>query len=322
MEIPVYSGQHIGSIESLATLLTTSIEDLTNLAQNTESYYQPNRPIIKPNGKVRQTYTVKPPLKLVQKRILREILDKVSMPMYLQGSIKKDPDSGTVRDYISDACMHIGCCIIIRTDIEDFFPSIRANRIRDLWCHLFGFPEDVATLLTSLTTYRDYVPQGACTSSCLANLILWDQEPEIEDWLRRQGFRYSRFVDDITVTSSKRISHHQIALITNELYGMLDRAGFRPNHQKSKVVTGREALSVHGLNLNARKPTLGKKKRLNLRAAVKQFEDAVEAGEAQSILDAKYSSILGRITNAARLDHRYAKDENRLRAARNKAHAK
>ena len=64
-----------------------------------------NKPEEKPNGKIRQTYTVNPKLKKIQTKIVKEFFYAVDFPNYLQGSIK-DPSSP--RDCVRNAMLHAG----------------------------------------------------------------------------------------------------------------------------------------------------------------------------------------------------------------------
>ncbi len=199
MNPPQYKNEPVGSIQSLAKMLQMPVDELLKLAEDADSYYMQNTPEIKPNGKVRITYRLKPRLQEIQQRINQEIFYAVDYPFYLQGSIK---DKDYPRNYIHNASLHTGRKIVISEDITSFFPSITAYIVMRMWQHFFHFPKEVAEVLTNLTTYQGIVPQGAKTSSYIANLIFWDKEPQVESQLRQLGLRYSRFVDDVTVSSA------------------------------------------------------------------------------------------------------------------------
>jgi hypothetical protein len=108
-------------------------------------------------------------LKTIQERIKVKILYKVFYPRYLQGSIK---DDGIKRSYISNAKIHANSRIVINEDITKFFPSTSEQLIFDIWKIFFGFSDKVARYLTKLTTKDGLLPEGAKTSSYLANLVL------------------------------------------------------------------------------------------------------------------------------------------------------
>lgn len=204
MKMAVYKHRAIRSIQTIASRLSMQPQQLIDLANSANKYYRPNKPKIKPNGGgIRQTYCVLGKLEVVQNRILERIFRNVIFPDYLQGGIK---DILNPRDYIKNASMHVTKAVIIKEDIANFFPSIRETYVLKIWKYFFHFSDEVSQILTKLTTFNGFVPQGASTSPYIANLIFWDTEPQLEEALTAKGFTYSRLVDDITVSSSKQIS--------------------------------------------------------------------------------------------------------------------
>src|SRR6185436_20457188 len=72
----------------------------------------------------------------------------------------------------TNAFQHLGKHLVVRIDIQDFFSSITDRQIYSVWADKLGNSPPVASLLTTLTTYRRHLPQGAPTSTYLANLVL------------------------------------------------------------------------------------------------------------------------------------------------------
>lgn len=130
-------------------------------------YYTPFQ-IIKKSGGVREIRAPKPILKTIQRRINTRIFSHCTFPLYLQGSIK---DNLNPRDFFSNAKIHSSSKTVIAADIENFYPSVSAGSVKQVFKYLFKFPDDVADFLVSLTTLDGALPQGAPTSSYLANLI-------------------------------------------------------------------------------------------------------------------------------------------------------
>src|SRR5258708_36650911 len=108
------------------------------------------------------------------------IFSKVVFPDYLQGSLAG-------RDYVTNASLHAKKKILICEDVKRFFPSVGAIYIEQVWRDCLGFAPDVARLLTKLTTKGGYLPQGAITSSFLANLVLWRHEPLLHAKLKQRA---------------------------------------------------------------------------------------------------------------------------------------
>lgn len=272
---PIYSSEPIRSLDELARLLTFDTATLVRLASQADNFYYVHKEVQKPDGSIRTIYGVKRPLKVVQKRISTSIIDQVQFPPYLQGGVK---DRTNPRSAIKNAGLHSGRRIVLGFDVKNFYPSIGASLVYDLWKHFFGFSGEVADALTGLTTLRGYVPQGASTSQGIGNLVFWDVEQDVVDTLASQGFHYSRFVDDITVSTERVVSQSELEPVFSQVIGMLARKSLKPNRKKLSVATSGHRQQVHGLNVNADRPTMHQKERHKIRAAVFECEK-IASGE-------------------------------------------
>jgi hypothetical protein len=163
-----------------------------------------------------------------------------------------------------------------------------------MWCGLFGFSDEVGCLLTHLTVKEDGVPQGAVTSSFLANLVFWGSEPGLFRELQRRGYQYTRFVDDITVSSKHHLSTKEKSAIIKAVYSMLHTAGVKPKRQKHEVHTARSRITTTKLVNNAR-VSLPSEVRQRVRAAVHQLEGRVAFGEYDDALQKQLASVSSRV---------------------------
>jgi reverse transcriptase-like protein len=314
MNQPKYKNKPIGSLEALSRVLGITLNQLLKLSENAGRYYISRKPVIKPDGKERRTFDTKPFLKGVHNRILHQIFYKVSYPNYLQGSIK---DKENTRDYITNCMKHTSQRVIFSEDVSNFFSSIKSEDVFKMWKFLFHFPDDVADTLTKLTTYNGFVPQGAKTSSYIANLIFWETEPRLEEKLKEKGFIYTRYVDDIKESTSRYVSNNDKNFVTSETYKMFLSIGVVPNRKKREVVTNSKRMIVHNVNVNSRKPTLSKNERNNIRAAVKQCEMIARQDRSSESYRKLYNSTSGRVSKMSRLHKTSAqKYRERLRQIR------
>ena len=220
---------------------------LLSIAQAPRGYYR--RIPIKRKGKVRETWDALAPLKSIQARIQCLILRKVTYPSYLQGGIR---DTEQARDFVTNASLHCARKIVISEDIENFFPSTSSDLIHDLWISFFHFPDHIAHVLTGLTTLEGYLPQGAKTSSYLANLALWRTEPELVESLRKQGFTYSRYVDDITLSLTSVSRGVRSRRQADKSHECVRRWAFALKRSKHSVITSGNRMSTTGLMVNKR----------------------------------------------------------------------
>jgi len=260
---PLYRGRPIGSIAVLAKLLGTSETKLQQLASRSSSLFKTC--IIKKNGKNRVVHDALPQLKGIHEKINYHLLQRVEYPDYLHGGLKG-------KDYVTDCKLHFKTKRGITQDISKFFPSIQLADIRRIWQYFFKFPPDVSNLLSELTTLNGYIPQGAKTSGFLANLLFWETESGLVYWLNQRGFRYTRFVDDITITTQNNITDCEKDEIIKMIRAMFRRHNLTPNRNKSLVQTGISAIKAHGLQIASKTPTKNKTERNKLRVWIHRLE--------------------------------------------------
>ena len=84
------------------------------------------------------------------------------------------------------------------------FPSISPRRVQAIFQSI-GFGPEATGILTKLTTWHNELPQGVPTSNALANLALLRIDLRITRLTERQGFNYSRWVDDLTFSGPERL---------------------------------------------------------------------------------------------------------------------
>ncbi|MFS2049036.1 reverse transcriptase family protein [Variovorax sp. Varisp41] len=264
---PSYRCSPIKSVRALAKALGFSEQELLALAVDANRRYR----TVKPEpGSTRQTFDAIGQLKVAHRRIKEVIFSNVYFPDYLQGSLKG-------RDYVTNARLHTNKQILICEDVKKFFPSVKADLVADVWLGFFRFSPEVAQLLTALTTKDGALPQGAITSSYIANLAMWRHEPLLHAKLADRGITYSRYVDDMAASSAQHLSKETQTWIIAQVYGMLARHGLKAGRGKHEVFSASEPMIATKLIVN-RKPSLSPKKRSQVRAQVRQLELAHEAG--------------------------------------------
>ncbi|EWG97933.1 reverse transcriptase family protein [Halomonas sp. BC04] len=300
---PTYPHNPIVDPELLARLLNTPLPKLEAIAETASASYRPV-PQEKKDGSLRMTYDAYPDLKRVQHQIVQKILHKVRFPRYLHGGIK---DTEFPRDHVSNAALHTGAAILILDDIADFYPSLDSKLVFTVWLRFFGFSPEVAELLTTLTTRKGSIPQGAKTSSYLANLAFWDREAQLVEDLKAMGLTYSRFVDDVTYSSRHRIPDSTIGEARAKVYRMLTSKGCRPKRSKSHVCRKGRKLEVTGLVTAGRTPAISKDERNRIRSAVRHLEKAVGREGMTPENRKAWDSAKGRVGRLVRLKHSEAR---------------
>ena len=116
------------------------------------------------------------------------------MPEFAYGGVKG-------KDNILNAKRHKGQKYVFQTDLTDFYPYISSKRVYGMFVRV-GFSADVASKLTKLTTYEGHLPQGAPTSTTIANLVFEPTGRKLQKLAEEHQLRLTTFVDDGHVFAS------------------------------------------------------------------------------------------------------------------------
>lgn len=264
---PSYPCDPIHTVAALARTLRISTAELLRIADRANASWRTVKP--KP-GSTRETFDAHGPLKALHNELKNRIFSRVHFPDYLQGSLRG-------RDYVSNAELHKNKQILICEDVKQFFPSVSAAFVEDVWGGFFGFSPEVASVLTQLTTKDGALPQGSITSSFLANLVMWRREPFLQAKLVAMGVTYSRYVDDMSMSSKVYLDKATQTKVIGMVYGMLAAHGLRAGRHKHEVFSASKPMITTKLIVN-RKPSLTPAKRSKVRAQVHQLEMAARSG--------------------------------------------
>jgi hypothetical protein len=288
MNLPRYERRPIGSIRILARILGTNPRHLQYLARNSSKYYYPGRKLVKPDGTTRQTLDAAKPLKIIQQKIRRRILEKVEYPSFLLGGIKG-------RGHWRNARLHTGKKSVVGEDVENFFASISAKDVEGIFKHFFQFPSDVARVLAQLTTHLGSLPQGACTSTHVANLLFWDKESVLEFRLRKKNIEYTRYVDDSNASSDSDSRNNLSGWTKSKIREMYATKNLRAKETKSVQLTRKRRMSIHNLTINGPHPTLSKKKQSELKSDVRRLEEVQEIRPVAPDMAKQIASLRGKL---------------------------
>jgi Reverse transcriptase (RNA-dependent DNA polymerase) len=290
---PSYPCDPIRTVAALARMLRMNETELLRICDRAHASWR----MVKPEpGTTRETFDAHGPLKAIHKQLKNRIFSRVYFPDYLQGSLKG-------RDYVSNAILHKNKQILICEDVKKFFPSVSAMFVEDVWRSFFRFSPEVANILTRLTTKDGALPQGAITSSFLANLVMWRHEPLLQAKLEAMGITYSRYVDDMSMSSTVRLDTTTQTKVIGMVYGMLAAHGLRAARHKHQVFSASQQMIATKLIVN-RKPSLSSAKRSAIRAQVHQLEMAAESGTNETELRELANKASQRVGQLARFHKR------------------
>lgn len=222
----------------------------------------------KRSGGIRLVECPKRQLKELQRWILSSLLDRIPPHAAAHGFVKG-------RSIVSFATPHAGKAVLLRMDMENFFPSFPAARVAALFRTL-GYPEAVADHLTGICTNavpravwgkrpvelgveewrearllysRRHLPQGAPASPALANAMAYRLDCRLTGLARTAGAVYSRYGDDLAFSGGEefrrvvdRFAIHVAALALEE--------GLAVNHRKTRVMGQSVRQALAGVVVN------------------------------------------------------------------------
>lgn len=260
----------------------------------------------KRDGSPRPVYDTKPRLKFLLKKINNVFFKKIIYPDFLKGSLKN-------QTHVKNAAAHTGCKTLIQEDITKYYDHINYSHVKAIWKDLFKFSDEVSELLTLLTTRNGFVQQGSPTSSYIANLVFFKTEPKLHQYLSELNIIYTRYIDDITLSSKEIIPKENITIALNRVIGMIKGYGLIPHPKKRSISPSKKnkIQTVTGLNVSRKsKPSIPKTERANIRAHLHHLSKLnLENVDVKDVIkDA--SSVSGRM---ALLKQLHPKEYERLR---------
>lgn len=176
-------------------------------------------------------------LKVLQTRINRRLLSQIEWPSEVIGAVRG-------RSIQTGASKHVGQPEVVALDIRRFFESVRPPQVAAVWRRHFSTGRDTTWILTRLTTVDGHLPQGAPSSSALANAVLLPAIFEIRNVVVPRGLRFSVYVDDIAVSGSG--ARHTI----DEIGRILSRYTLAMARKKVRVMPAFGRQQVTGIVVN------------------------------------------------------------------------
>jgi len=261
-------------LEELARLLHLRPERLLVTAEN-PTYREFTIP--KKDGSRRYIEAPVPALKRAQDR-LADFLQAVYFfhrTPAAYGFLVRPVDDPQPRHVLSNARYHLGRPWLLNLDMEDFFHSIHTERIQTLFrAPLLNFPDDLSDLLAKLTTYKGRLPMGAPSSPILSNLATIPLDQDLLAYAEEQGWRYTRYADDMTFSGPSPIGPAQIQGIAR----IVHMWGFRLHPEKQKLYGPDDRnKSVTGLIVSGKQVTLPEDYLPNLESAIYHLSKVIDA---------------------------------------------
>jgi RNA-directed DNA polymerase len=259
-------------------------------------------------------------LREIQRRILAEILAPVPVHRAAHGFRAE-------HSCLTFVLPHCGREVVMRMDLQNFFPSIPAPRVHALFTTL-GYPHATARLLTGLCTNRvtprmlrkipaadpsfrltwmegkqlevPHLPQGAPTSPALSNLCALHLDLRLDALAASIGASYTRYADDLAFSGGDEMRRRATRLeLTVAAIAREER--FEVNHRKTRVMRRSNRQTLTGIVVND-KPNIRRSEYDRLKAIL---TNCVKRGTASQNRDAHAdfrAHLIGRIGYVMRVN--------------------
>lgn len=264
-----FLGSPIRDIDHLAEVLDIDTQEILYAIQIEDEAKYSSRTIAKKDGRERTVYNPKPIFRKIQRRIKNRIFTQISWPDFVFGSIPADENS---HDFIECAQKHCLAQAVLKLDIEDFFDNITQELVENIFESFFRYPSDISKILAILCCVDLKVPQGGITSSYLASLALHSLEENLFLRMKSKKLTYTRYVDDITISSKNRDFNFES--IINIVENLLNNINLPLNRKKIEVNRFSSIpLTVHNIRIDFKTPRYDKSEIKKIRAAVHRLSE-------------------------------------------------
>lgn len=234
--------------------------------------------IPKKSGEERKICAPSKQLKLVQKKIA-QILELFYTPNENCHGFAKE------RSIISNAEIHTNKTYVLNIDLQDFFPSIKANHIvENLKNEPFNFNNEMANIIARIACKDGGLPQGSPMSPMVSNICCEKLDSDLKDFSVKHKLSYSRYADDITFSGYRRIFNDKFFSELGKIIGR--KNNFRIKKTKTRIQKRNNRQEVTGVVVND-KLNVNRTYVRNLRALIHHFKMGKAEKNAQAVIMGK-----------------------------------
>lgn len=201
-----------------------------------------------------------------QQWIFDNVLQKLPLDPAAHGFVKG-------RSTVTNAKEHVEQGIVINLDLSDFFPTVKFGRVRGLFESL-GYSPAVATIFALLCTESPRrkvvydgvtywvavadrgLPQGACTSPAISNLVSRKLDRRLSGMTRKMGWKYTRYADDLTFSAELqdvgegKKGRKDLGMLLARIRHIVTEEGFAINPKKGRIQHAGRRQEVTGIVVN------------------------------------------------------------------------
>ncbi|HAW1745601.1 TPA: RNA-directed DNA polymerase [Escherichia coli] len=228
--------------------------------RNTDNLYS-QFTIKKKNGSDRHISAPDPELKEIQSRLsdlLQDCLNNIRENSKEDNNFSHGFERN--RSIITNAEKHKSKKWVLNIDLSNFFDEFNFGRVRGYFLKNknFSLNTELSTLIAKIACHQDKLPQGSPCSPVITNLILVSLDRRLSNLCNRVGCTYTRYADDITISTNKKEfprniikSHNENSIDLNKKFlKEIISSGFQINLNKLRLFDKKCRQEVTGLTVN------------------------------------------------------------------------
>lgn len=182
--------------------------------------------------------------------------------------------AGQDRSIVSNAEQHVQKKWVLNIDLENYFGSIHFGRIAGrLQTKPYSYTPEIAKFVAHIACYptervidgkmedTSVLMTGGAISPLLANIVTDKLDSELARFCSQLGCTYTRYADDITISSNRnkfpgKIARfedpedHKSVVLSEEFLDLIEENGFAVNHSKTRLLPAIFSQEVTGLIVN------------------------------------------------------------------------
>ncbi|MFB9127129.1 RNA-directed DNA polymerase [Paraburkholderia dipogonis] len=184
------------------------------------------------------------------------------------------------------ALPHARARYLLKLDFRDFFPSLKATALRHRLLLDANYTEPELWMLCQILFRKAgrhtdlQLSIGAPSSPHISNYLMWEFDKKLAQFCELLGAEYTRYADDIAVSTSFPHLLDAVEAEIRRLLGELDYLGLSLNEGKTVNVSTKSRRTLVGLVLaNDGTVSIGREEKRRLRATMHRLVQGLLAGE-------------------------------------------